>query len=153
MDPKSEKCVLVGYSFEQKGYNCYNPRTKQVRVIRDFVFDESASCYLPSIPDLKSNPSSKDEVSEAGMLPDELEIGALEESLIAFRLSGPYERPSWHDHTDEEPASSADSAMQSPQRKPRRRLTSKEKGMKKLPEYGTDRDESDRHKSDPEKMT
>ena len=26
LDPKSEKCVLVGYSNEQKGYKCYNPR-------------------------------------------------------------------------------------------------------------------------------
>ena len=42
LDPKSEKCVLVGYSYEQKGYKCYNPRTKQVRVSRDVVFDESA---------------------------------------------------------------------------------------------------------------
>ena len=24
LDPKSEKCILVGYSLEQKGYKCYN---------------------------------------------------------------------------------------------------------------------------------
>ena len=25
LDPKSEKCILVGYLQEQKGYKCYNP--------------------------------------------------------------------------------------------------------------------------------
>ena len=25
LDVKSEKCILVGYSDEQKGYKCYNP--------------------------------------------------------------------------------------------------------------------------------
>ena len=45
LDAKAEKCILVGYSDEQKGYKCYNPRTKQARVSRDVVFDESASWY------------------------------------------------------------------------------------------------------------
>ena len=46
LDTKAEKCILVGYSDEQKGYKCYNPRSKQARVSRDVVFDESASWYL-----------------------------------------------------------------------------------------------------------
>ena len=50
LDAKAEKCILVGYSDEQKGYKCYNPRTKQARVSRDVVFDESASWYLPPTP-------------------------------------------------------------------------------------------------------
>jgi hypothetical protein len=25
LDAKAEKCILVGYSDEQKGYKCYNP--------------------------------------------------------------------------------------------------------------------------------
>ena len=33
LDAKAEKCILVGYSDEQKGYNCYNPRTKQARIV------------------------------------------------------------------------------------------------------------------------
>ena len=41
LDAKAEKCILVGYSDEQKGYKCYNPRTKQAHVSRDVVFDES----------------------------------------------------------------------------------------------------------------
>ena len=51
LDAKAEKCILVGYSDEQKGYKCYNPRTKEARVSRDVVFDESASWYLPSPPE------------------------------------------------------------------------------------------------------
>ena len=51
---------------------------------------------------LDSNLSFEDEVSEAEMPLDEREIGALEESLISFWLSGPNERLSWHDHSDEE---------------------------------------------------
>ena len=43
LDAKAEKCILVSYSNEQKGYKCYNPRTKQSHVSRDVVFDESAS--------------------------------------------------------------------------------------------------------------
>ena len=30
LDAKAEKCILVNYSDEQKGYKCYNPHTKQV---------------------------------------------------------------------------------------------------------------------------
>ena len=28
LDPKSEKMILVSYSFEQKGYKCFNPATR-----------------------------------------------------------------------------------------------------------------------------
>ena len=45
LDPKAEKCVFIGYSLEQKGYKCYNPATRQLRVSRDVVFDEMASWY------------------------------------------------------------------------------------------------------------
>ena len=49
LDPKSEKCILVGYSLEQKGYKCYNPSTRKVRISRDVVFDESTSWYAQEI--------------------------------------------------------------------------------------------------------
>ena len=47
LDPKVEKCVLVGYSEEQKGYKCYNPVTKKNVVSRDVIFDELGSWYNP----------------------------------------------------------------------------------------------------------
>ena len=86
LDAKAEKCILVAYSDEQK---CYNRRIKQARVSRDVVFDESASWCLPPTPDLNSNPSSDDEVSDAEMPPDAPEIGTRKESLILIWLSGP----------------------------------------------------------------
>ena len=33
LDPKSEKCILVGYSQEQKGYKCYNPVTRKLKQV------------------------------------------------------------------------------------------------------------------------
>ena len=140
LDAKAEKCILVSYSDEQKGYKCYNPQTKQARVRRDVVFDESVSWYLPTTPDLNSNPSSDNEVSEAEMPLDEREIGTLDESTISFRLSEPNERLGrFENQSEEESASSGDSAVHSPRRKPRRRLTRKEKGKTKMTEYNTDR--------------
>ena len=45
LDPKAEKCIFIGYSLEKKGYRCYNPTTRDVRVSRDVVFDELQSWY------------------------------------------------------------------------------------------------------------
>ena len=58
----------------------------------DVVFDESVSWYLPPTPDLNSNPSSDDKVSEAEMPPDEREVETLDESPSSFLLSLPNER-------------------------------------------------------------
>jgi hypothetical protein len=44
-DTKAEKCVFIGYSLKQKGYRCYNPVTREMRVSRDVVFDEMSSWY------------------------------------------------------------------------------------------------------------
>ena len=118
LDAKAEKCILVGYSDKQKGYKCYNPRTKQSRISRDVVFDESASWYLPSPPTPDDSISIFDEeVSEAEMPRDEGDIGALEESPISFRISVSNERLSQHDQLDTESTSSGDSAVHSPRRK------------------------------------
>ena len=45
LDLKAEKCIPVGYSLEQKGYQCYNPNTGEICVSRDVVFDELKSWY------------------------------------------------------------------------------------------------------------
>ena len=129
---------MVGYSDEQKGYQCYNPRTKQLRVSRHVVFDKSDSWYLPPppIPD-NSILISEDEVNEAEMPPDEEEIRALEENVIKFWLSGPNEVLTRHDQSDEEPVSNGDSVALSPCRKTSRKPMRKEKGKMKMPENGT----------------
>ena len=89
---KSEKCILVGYSFEQKRYKCYNPSTQKVRVGQDIVFDELASWYeLETISTPTSlNPNSSDLEFE-----DEDRFRHMfEESPISTRLSGPQESSS-----------------------------------------------------------
>ena len=87
LDPKSEKCILVGYSLEQKGYKCYNPSTQKVRISRDVVFDEFASWYAPEkIPTpTPINAESAEQEEEGG---DHLE-DMFEDSPITRRLSGP----------------------------------------------------------------
>ena len=45
---KSLKCVFVGYSTTQKGYNLYHPLTKKYLVSKDVVFDERQFFYKPT---------------------------------------------------------------------------------------------------------
>jgi hypothetical protein len=137
LDTKAEKCILVSYSDEQKGYNCYNPRTKRACISCDVVFDESTSWYLPSIPQPDSNPSSDEEVSEAEAPPDELEIGTRPESPISVPLTGPSAGLGRFDQSDDEPASSGDSVVHSPRKQPKTRFTRKEKGKRKLSDADT----------------
>ncbi|MCO5551091.1 hypothetical protein L7F22_004588 [Adiantum nelumboides] len=44
LDPKTKKCVFIGYFVEQKG-RCYNPTKRQVRVSKDVAFDVMATWY------------------------------------------------------------------------------------------------------------
>ena len=113
LEAMAEKCILVGYSDEKKGYKCYNSHTKQACVSRDVVFDESALWYLPPTTDFNTNPSSDDEVSGAEMPLDEPEIRTCEESPISFGLSGPTGRLRRFDQSEDEPTSSEDSVVHS----------------------------------------
>ena len=36
----------LGYSLEQKGYRCYNPTTRELRISKDVVFYEINSWYV-----------------------------------------------------------------------------------------------------------
>ena len=109
LDAKLEKCILIGYSHEQKEYKCYNPRTKQVRVNRDVVFNESKVLVFSSISDPEDSiPIIEDKNNEAELIPEEEGIDTLKESLISFWLSGPNEEKL------EMPTSDEDSTVQSP---------------------------------------
>ena len=76
LDPKAEKCIFIGYSLEQKGYRCYNPVTRKLRVSRDVVFDEMSSWY------------SAEKASEADLDDHVVVESARQESQV---LSGPSE--------------------------------------------------------------
>ena len=66
------------------------------------------------------------------------EAGTQDESPESLRLSGPNERLSRLDQSDDETASSGDSVVLSPRKEPRRRW------KKKMPGYKTGNDKSDR---------
>ena len=89
LDPKSEKCILVGYSLEKKGYKCFNPSTQKVHVSRDVVFDESAPWYKPEPTPLEPYTANLKYTEDN----DQLRF-IFEENPISIRLSGPQEPPS-----------------------------------------------------------
>ena len=40
LDPKSKKCVFLGYSTTRKGYRLYHQKTSRIIHSRDVIFDE-----------------------------------------------------------------------------------------------------------------
>ena len=49
LDPKGTKCVFLGYSPNQKGYKCYDPRKKKYFVPFDIQFFENHSYFQPHL--------------------------------------------------------------------------------------------------------
>ncbi len=47
LDPKTNKCIFIGYCLEQNGYRCFNPSTRKLQVSKKVVFDEMVSWYSP----------------------------------------------------------------------------------------------------------
>ena len=74
---------------KQKDYECYNPRTKEVQVRQDVVFDKSASWYQPptNLTPMDSMLNFEGETNEADLVVDE-NISTLEQSWISSWLSG-----------------------------------------------------------------
>eukprot|EP00249_Psilotum_nudum_P034762 c54262_g1_i1 orf=1-294(+) len=41
-EPKSRKCIFLGYNMQSKGYRLYDPEMKKVLESRDVVFNEAS---------------------------------------------------------------------------------------------------------------
>ena len=56
--------MLVGYSFDPKGYKSFNPSTQMVPVSRDVVFDKSTCWYEPVLAQFGLNEEELDITSD-----------------------------------------------------------------------------------------
>ena len=62
LQPKSEKCIFVGYSKYLKGYIFIYPKSNEIIIRRDDKFDENVFPYKPNLTSISSStydPSSK----------------------------------------------------------------------------------------------
>ena len=61
MQPKSEKCIVVGYSEDVKGYRLLQSHCNEIIIRRDVKFDENILAYEPNsavVPYLACEPYS-----------------------------------------------------------------------------------------------
>ena len=67
LEPKSEKCIFVGYSEDVKGYRLIRFKSKNVIIRRDVKFVENISVYEPSLADMPplSIPSTSENISSS----------------------------------------------------------------------------------------
>ena len=120
-----------------------------MQVSRDVIFDESVSWYSPLSPTPDDSMLVvEDEATEAKMILEEEEIITLEESPISFQLTGLHDELDHEGQPIEMLVSDEDSFVQSPRRKPRKRLTCKEKGKKKMSKFENLEGTSDQSDSD-----
>jgi hypothetical protein len=54
LDPRSAKCVFLGYSSHHKGYRCLDPLSNRVILSRHVVFDESTFPFAEQQPTASS---------------------------------------------------------------------------------------------------
>ena len=49
LDPRSKKCIFVGYDDVTKGYRLWDPTARKIVISRDVIFDESSLIKSESI--------------------------------------------------------------------------------------------------------
>jgi hypothetical protein len=65
---QSIECEFLGYSAEHKGYHCWDPIARRMRMSRDVVFDESHPFYLR--PTTDASPTSLVDLLSFLLFPD-----------------------------------------------------------------------------------
>jgi hypothetical protein len=83
LDPKVKKCILIGYSLQQKGYRCFNPSTHKLQVSKDVVFDEMVNWYSP-LKVVENGEVRNDDVSSNVEQESQLISGPQEFSISGF---------------------------------------------------------------------
>jgi hypothetical protein len=71
LQPKSEKCIFVGYSKDVKGYRLLQPHCNEIILRRDVKFDENLLACEPNsavVPSSTYEPSSTDVPSSVPIL-------------------------------------------------------------------------------------
>ena len=61
LQPKSEKCIFIGYLEDVKGYRILQPHSHDIVIRRDVKFDENLLAYEPNlagVPSLAREPDS-----------------------------------------------------------------------------------------------
>jgi hypothetical protein len=64
LQPKTEKCILVGYYEDVKGYRLLQPHSNEIIIRRDVKFDENLLAFVPFVPILVSSSSNDDNEDE-----------------------------------------------------------------------------------------
>lgn len=77
MDPKSRRCVFIGYTAVPGTYRLYDPVTHKVIISRDVVFDETSSTGLGTREDTESEPVDDQSMACSPVLAAEQGLGIL----------------------------------------------------------------------------
>jgi hypothetical protein len=98
LQPRSQLCCFLGYGLEEKGYQCYDPVAKRLRVSRHVVFWEHKMFY--SLPSFFAGNSD----SQADPLPDLFpEIPSPFESVNPISDESPPADPSFDESPTADP--------------------------------------------------
>ena len=96
LDPKSRKCIFLGYADSVKGYRLWDPTTRKVVISRDVIFTEDKHCSEDAgtlgsdNTVIQVNEHSSEIVSDQSPMEDDAEVTELRRSTRTKTA------PIWH---------------------------------------------------------